>query len=122
MPVAGPGEVILKVLAAGVNNTGINPRLGWYSSSVTHGTTNVKDTEDWQDGGWKDPTPFPLIEGADCCGALAQYVKVPESEVFAADRQPRHARDVSQGHHADWLHRMRRTCSSEPDHLSREGG
>ena len=30
VPVAGPGEVLLKVLAAGVNNTEINTRLGWY--------------------------------------------------------------------------------------------
>ena len=38
IPVAGPGELLLKVLAAGVNNTEINTRLGWYSSSVTSGT------------------------------------------------------------------------------------
>ncbi|MSZ67878.1 MAG: alcohol dehydrogenase, partial [Actinobacteria bacterium] len=34
MPVVGAGEVLLQVLAAGVNNTEINTRLGWYSSSV----------------------------------------------------------------------------------------
>ena len=29
IPVPGPGEVLLRVLAAGVNNTEINTRLGW---------------------------------------------------------------------------------------------
>ncbi len=38
IPVPGSGEVLLKVLAAGVNNTEINTRLGWYSSSVKSGT------------------------------------------------------------------------------------
>jgi hypothetical protein len=38
IPQIGPGEVLLKVLAAGVNNTEINTRLGWYSSSVDSGT------------------------------------------------------------------------------------
>lgn len=70
MPVAGPGELLLKVLAAGVNNTDINTRLGWYSSSVTRGTGETSDTEDRQDGGWKNTTPFPLIQGADCCGEV----------------------------------------------------
>jgi len=31
VPVPKPGEVLLQVLAAGVNNTEINTRLGWYS-------------------------------------------------------------------------------------------
>ena len=30
VPEIGPGEVLVKVLAAGVNNTEINTRLGWY--------------------------------------------------------------------------------------------
>ena len=37
VPRPGPGEVLLKVLAAGVNNTEINTRLGWYSASVDSG-------------------------------------------------------------------------------------
>ncbi len=31
MPHCGPGEALLQVLGAGVNNTEINTRLGWYS-------------------------------------------------------------------------------------------
>lgn len=110
MPVLQPGEVLLQVLAAGINNTDINTRVGWYGP------------------GWSGATPFPLIQGADCCGrvvamapdvtgqsigqrvlvrscmrvqgfasmdtqwlgtdfdgAFAGYVKVPASEVFAVN-------------------------------------
>jgi len=41
-PVPEPGEVLLRVLAAGVNNTEINTRLGWYSDSVTEGTVHSR--------------------------------------------------------------------------------
>ncbi len=73
VPVPGPGEVLLKVLAAGVNNTEINTRLGWYSSSVTGGTEQFSTSEtDFkvEDGGWNEKTPFPLIQGTDCCGEV----------------------------------------------------
>lgn len=53
VPQPGAGEVLLRVLAAGINNTEINTRLGWYS-----------------DGGWNEATPFPLIQGTDCCGRV----------------------------------------------------
>lgn len=75
IPVPEPrsGEVLLRVLAAGVNNTDINTRLGWYSSSVTSGTEQLSETDhDTQvaDGGWNEKTPFPFIQGTDCCGEV----------------------------------------------------
>ncbi len=75
VPVPAPGEVLLKVLAAGVNNTEINTRLGWYSSSVTTGTAQAAAAEEHEaraktDGGWDKPTPFPFIQGTDCCGLV----------------------------------------------------
>ncbi len=128
VPVPGPGEVLLKVLAAGVNNTEINTRLGWYSASVTQGTDTTSKSGDRPDGGWNKATPFPFIQGTDCCGqvvavgpngeqarigqrvlvrpcmrthgfdrmdciwmgsdidgAFAQFVKVPEQEVFSVN-------------------------------------
>ena len=139
VPVPRPGEALVRVLAAGVNNTEINTRLGWYSSSVRNGTadaadraatsgTNADGTSPPADGGWNAATPFPLIQGTDCCGivervgpggdgsivgrrvivrpcirtagfgsmdhvwmgsdfdgAFAEYVRVPESEVFTVD-------------------------------------
>ncbi len=69
MPVPGPGEVLLRVLAAGVNNTEINTRLGWYSDSVTEGTSDT-DEGARDDGGWNAATPFPFIQGTDCCGEV----------------------------------------------------
>ena len=60
VPAIGPGEVLLRVLAAGVNNTEINTRLGWYSSPEK------------PDGGWNIATPFPFIQGTDCCGRVVQ--------------------------------------------------
>ena len=66
-------DVLIKVLAAGVNNTEINTRLGWYSSSVADDTSSAADSQEQaaqarSDGGWNDATPFPFIQGTDCCG------------------------------------------------------
>ena len=74
-PVPAKGEVLLRVLAAGVNNTEINTRLGWYSSSVTDDTSSTagfqaENAEQKSDGGWNEATPFPLIQGTDCCGKI----------------------------------------------------
>lgn len=70
VPTPGPGEVLLEVLAAGVNNTDINTRLGWYSGAVTGGTDATLVDAERHDGGWTGTTPFPLIQGADCCGRV----------------------------------------------------
>ncbi len=77
IPELASGEVLLQVLAAGVNNTEINTRLGWYSSAVTAGTEALSADEEEKagakeqaDGGWNEATPFPFIQGTDCCGRL----------------------------------------------------
>jgi len=75
VPQPGPGEVLIKVLAAGINNTEINTRLGWYSSSITTSTEAAATDEADEartkaDGGWDRPTPFPFIQGTDCCGVV----------------------------------------------------
>jgi NADPH:quinone reductase-like Zn-dependent oxidoreductase len=75
LPKLESGEVLLQVLAAGVNNTEINTRLGWYSSAVTSGTEALTDGEKDSarakaDGGWNEATPFPFIQGTDCCGRV----------------------------------------------------
>lgn len=77
VPVPGPGEVLLRVLAAGVNNTEINTRLGWYSSTVTTATNAQAAVEEAlptqkTDGGWNEATPFPFIQGTDCCGLVVE--------------------------------------------------
>ena len=75
VPKIGAGEVLVKVLAAGVNNTEINTRLGWYSSKVKEDTEGLsgeqeKEASHLADGGWNDATPFPFIQGTDCCGEV----------------------------------------------------
>ena len=54
-PRPAEGEVLVRVLAAGVNATDVNTRLGWYAA-----------------GGWSAPSPFPFIQGTDCCGRVAE--------------------------------------------------
>lgn len=77
MPTPNDDEVLIKVLAAGINNTEINTRLGWYSASVTTDTdaasqAQVSAAEHKADGGWSAATPFPLIQGTDCCGEVVE--------------------------------------------------
>lgn len=76
VPELKAGDVLIQVLAAGVNNTEINTRLGWYSDSVTTGTEQASDDESNEiaDGGWNESTPFPFIQGTDCCGRVVKTV------------------------------------------------
>ena len=74
-PGAAQGELLVQVLAAGVNATDLNTRLGWYASTVTADTTSaaaIAEHDGAGDGdeGWRAETPFPLIQGADCCGRV----------------------------------------------------
>lgn len=63
-----PGEVLVRVKAAGVNNTDINTRIGWYSKEVTKSTAGVGGDALIEEGGWSGSLPFPLIQGGDLCG------------------------------------------------------
>ena len=72
-PTAGAGEVLLKVAAAGVNNTDINTRIGWYSKTGggAIGDAAGADETDGSAAGWSGvPLAFPRIQGADCCGRI----------------------------------------------------
>jgi len=61
VPTPGKGDVIVRVSAAGVNNTDINTRLAWYS----------KGDGDADDATWSGaPIAFPLIQGIDVCGQI----------------------------------------------------
>ncbi|MCG8684075.1 MAG: alcohol dehydrogenase family protein [Desulfobacterales bacterium] len=92
IPKLKDGEVLLQVLAAGINNTEINTRLGWYSSKVTTSTDDLttgkeelKEAEAQGDGGWNEATPFPFIQGTDCCGRVVA-VSQGMDEVFLGSR------------------------------------
>jgi NADPH:quinone reductase-like Zn-dependent oxidoreductase len=87
VPMPGPGHVLLRVLAAGVNNTDVNTRLGWYSEEVTSGTETAASTglptgPDPERQGWNGATPFPLIQGADCCGRVVQVASDAEANLM----------------------------------------
>jgi NADPH:quinone reductase-like Zn-dependent oxidoreductase len=67
VPQPGPGEVLVRVLAAGVNNTDINTRLGWYAPEVTGATGEGVTAEA---GGYAGALGFPRIQGGDLCGRV----------------------------------------------------
>jgi len=69
VPVPRAAEVLIRVGAAGINNTDINTRTGWYSRTVTEGTT--PEAGAFGDSGWTGAPPaFPRIQGADACGRI----------------------------------------------------
>jgi len=68
VPAPGAGQILVRVLAAGVNNTDINTRIGWYSSDVTGATDDVD--QDVNAGGHAGALAFPRIQGGDLCGCV----------------------------------------------------
>lgn len=61
VPVPGKTDVLVRVAAAGVNNTDINTRTAWYS----------KGEAEADDATWSGtPLKFPRIQGADVCGKI----------------------------------------------------
>ena len=74
-PEPGPDEVLIEVSAAGVNNTDINTRIGWYSRKMSAATGESRaggfGEIDPDDATWSGrPMAFPRIQGADCCGRV----------------------------------------------------
>ena len=72
-PVPGRSEVLIKVGAAGVNNTDINTRVGWYSKGDS-------DSEDASWGG--QALSFPRIQGADICGEVVDVGEGADSGII----------------------------------------
>ncbi len=79
VPRPGPGQVLVRVLAAGVNMTDVNTRLGWYGKEGR--------------AGWAGEMAFPRIQGSDLCGrvvALGEGVDGPAlgARVICPTNQP----------------------------------
>lgn len=77
LPEVAAGEALIEVRAAGVNNTDLNLRLGWYDASAmafagTPGRSDEGGSAHAGEGGWNRPPPFPLIQGADACGRVVE--------------------------------------------------
>lgn len=70
-----PDEVLVRVLAAGVNNTDINTRIGWYSKQVSSATNSDLSGVDIASGGWAGELQFPRIQGGDLCGEVVSVGK-----------------------------------------------
>ncbi|WP_411064645.1 alcohol dehydrogenase family protein [Vibrio rotiferianus] len=61
VPTPKENEVLIRVSAAGVNNTDINTRIGWYS----------KGDNDSEDASWSgNALVLPRIQGTDVCGEI----------------------------------------------------
>jgi NADPH:quinone reductase-like Zn-dependent oxidoreductase len=70
-PRPGPGEVLVRVLAAGVNMTDINTRLGWYGGEGFA-------------AGWAGEMAFPRIQGSDLCGRVVAVGEAVEGLALGA--------------------------------------
>lgn len=57
LPRPKTGEALIRVLAAGVNATDINTRVGWYGKGEGR-------------AGWAGEMAFPRIQGSDLCGRI----------------------------------------------------
>ncbi|QBF84029.1 NAD-dependent epimerase/dehydratase family protein [Shewanella maritima] len=83
VPTISASDVLIKVAAAGVNNTDLNTRKAWYSKSYVE-SAELKNTEaeniapesepsatNSSDASWSgEAIQFPRIQGADVCGIV----------------------------------------------------
>jgi len=72
VPEIAEGEVLIKVLACGLNNTDVNTRTAWYSKGTQESTTGgALEGADEEDATWGGaPITFPRIQGADVVGEV----------------------------------------------------
>lgn len=74
VPKPAAGHVLVKVAAAGINNTDINTRIGWYGPDSFGSTASEVDRDpppSRADIGWSGEAPeYPRIQGADACGRI----------------------------------------------------
>ena len=72
VPVPKDNEVLIRVTAAGINNTDVNTRTAWYSKYKSNAG-----------GSWSGaPLKFPRIQGADVCGIIVSVgSKVNKSRI-----------------------------------------
>ena len=80
IPIPNNNEVLIQVAAAGVNNTDINTRLGWYSKKNINTSNNQNDLSlndlGNEVGSWTGyELSFPIIQGADICGRIVKVGK-----------------------------------------------
>jgi NADPH:quinone reductase-like Zn-dependent oxidoreductase len=108
VPVPDPaaGEMLIRVAAAGVNNTDINTRIGWYAPDAKQSTEEAlhsglePEVGDWSGSG----LTFPRIQGADVCGYVVKVGKgVHPSRLGARVIVQSCLRSLSKGGFTPWL-------------------
>src|SRR5579872_4202301 len=86
VPLPERGEVLIRVGAAGVNNTDVNTRTAWYSKAVSVGTTAEGAKAGYvgakaEDSSWTGSAlTFPRIQGADACGRIVALGEEVDAE------------------------------------------
>ena len=74
VPAPGPGEALVRVAAAGCNNTDLWTREGAYGSAEDPASR----------GGWLGPLDFPRIQGGDVAGEVAAVGPDADAELLGA--------------------------------------
>jgi NADPH:quinone reductase-like Zn-dependent oxidoreductase len=72
LPVPASDEVLVQIFAAGVNNTDIATRVGWYAPESTGAT---REGQSFENGSWSGAMQFPRIQGAEFCGRVVAVGK-----------------------------------------------
>jgi NADPH:quinone reductase-like Zn-dependent oxidoreductase len=112
VPEPGAGEVLIRVAAAGINNTDINTRVGWYGVSSNVSTRDAVVTADarpatasTERGDWRGAgLQFPRIQGADVCGRIvAVGSNVPAERVGERIIVQGCLRSLAHGGQIPWL-------------------
>jgi NADPH:quinone reductase-like Zn-dependent oxidoreductase len=121
VPRPGPHEVLVRVGAAGVNNTDINTRIGWYNKSVHTSTEEAAMTqnddvqqqqpqisEEGSPGTWKSDGVAPRIQGADVAGRVVAVGSNVEERIWMGQRvlvdpSPRPDDDNNNGGNLEYL-------------------
>lgn len=96
LPRLGGRDVLIKVAAAGVNNTDINTRIGWYSKN-----DGADDDASWTG----EALQLPRIQGADVCGrivAVGQEVskeRIGERVIIEPSLRERNGQQLERHHY-----------------------
>ena len=108
VPVPEPSadELLIRVAAAGINNTDINTRIGWYAANGNESTEEAVRTGKAPAGGdWRGAgLAFPRIQGADVCGHVVKVGRrVPADRLGERVIVQSCLRSLADGDHTPWL-------------------
>lgn len=106
VPEPSDGEVLIRVAAAGINNTDINTRIGWYSAKASESTEEaIRSGTASEDGDWRGAgLSFPRIQGADVCGRIVTVGNgVPVSRLGERVIVQSCLRSLAKGDFTPWL-------------------